>query len=208
MKASRLSKLKNAIRTVNSLRQKAGNTVSYAQARHIPMKLAGGVSMADAERIMTGLNAVNYSRKNWFRLEVSSKLTSPEVAQMIGDCTTSVEFGLGGSVSSERRMIGGLRSDAVTGREPVDLRIVCRDVDRGTIKAWFHAHAELCASRDGTVGLPGDYAITITIEHMPGSGQYATTLKVRPVSLDVSLDRGDGSLEELHMQFTEIDNWA
>ncbi|MOA49877.1 hypothetical protein D3C78_1728180 [compost metagenome] len=93
--------------------------------------------------------------------------------------------------------------------EAVELRITTLDDRAGSLKRWFENHAAAVAARDGTVGVPANYAITFTIQHafvgdakgFEGKGLY------RPVSYEVGLSRREDALEEIQMTFTQLDTF-
>ena len=169
--------------------------------------LYGGISPAEAKRIHSQVISTRRAKKNLFLISVSSPLQGDFSSQFNLFCVDINHTPF--NISGDKTKVGGAYLDMPAGSEPDELRITTLEDQRGTLKRWFEAHAAAVAARDGTVGVPGQYAITFTIEHafvgaaggVTGKGMY------RPVTYDVSLSRREDALEEIQMTFTQIDTF-
>jgi hypothetical protein len=115
-------------------------------------------------------------------------------------------------VAGEKRRVGGAVIDAVQGAEHVELRLTTIDDQQGTLKRWFAAHHGAAAARDGTVGVPDSYAITIKVVHAfitrgSNRGGYEDVGMFRPANMAVSLSRREDGLEEVQMSFSQLDTF-
>jgi hypothetical protein len=112
------------------------------------------------------------------------------------------------SLGGEKVVVGGLSLDKLHGREPVEVEITTLDDETGTLKRWFAGKLKQAAPGNGTVGLPDDYCIRVTIYHATGKATaqaFGTHLRMRPVSIQHDLSRSDSDLERLRMTFTQFD---
>lgn len=175
-----------------------------------PTPLFGGISPTEAKRIYDEMRGQRLSKKNLWLIEVSSRLQG-DASQRFNLFATEVEyepFVLAG----EKRRVGGAVVDAVQGAEPVELRLTTMDDQTGSLKKWFAAHHGAAASRDGTVGVPDAYAITIKVVHSfitrdSNRGGYEDIGLFRPVNLSVSLSRREDGLQEVQMTFSQLDTF-
>lgn len=175
-----------------------------------PTPLFGGISPTEAKRIYDEMRGQRLSKKNLWLIEVSSRLQG-DASQRFNLFATEVEyepFVLAG----EKRRVGGAVVDAVQGAEPVELRLTTMDDQTGSLKKWFAAHHGAAASRDGTVGVPDTYAITIKVVHSfitrdSNRGGYEDIGLFRPVNLSVSLSRREDGLQEVQMTFSQLDTF-
>lgn len=175
-----------------------------------PTPLFGGISPTEAKRIYDEMRGQRLSKKNLWLIEVSSHLQG-DASQRFNLFATEVEyepFVLAG----EKRRVGGAVVDAVQGAEPVELRLTTMDDQTGSLKKWFAAHHGAAASRDGTVGVPDTYAITIKVVHSfitrdSNRGGYEDIGLFRPVNLSVSLSRREDGLQEVQMTFSQLDTF-
>lgn len=176
-----------------------------------PTPLWGGISPTEAKRIYDEVRGENHSKKNLWLIEVSSSL-SGDMSQRFNIFATEVDYSPF-IVAGDKRRVGGAVVDAVQGAEPVELRLTTMDDQDGNIKRWFAEHHAAAAPRDGTVGVPDSYAITIKVVHsfitresVRGSG-YEDIGLFRPVNLDVSLSRREDGLQEIQMTFSQLDTF-
>lgn len=177
-----------------------------------PTPLFGGITPLEAKRIYDEMRGARLSKKNLFLIEVSSKRWGETVSPWFNMFTTDLDYSPY-IIAGEKRRVGGSVVDSVQGSEPVDLRITTMDDQFGVIKGWFEDHHADVAARDGTVGLPGSYAIKFKIVHSfitreSDMGGYRSIGLFRPVSLEVNLSRREDGLQEVQMAFSQIDTFV
>lgn len=175
--------------------------------------LLGGISPAEAKRIYDEVRGERLSKKNLWLLEVTSRLGGGgmNMPDRFNLFSTEVEYSPF-IIAGDKHRVGGAVIDGVQGSEPVELRLTTLDDDTGSLKRWFAAHHGAAAARDGTLGKPDSYAITIKVVHSfitAGSnrGGYEDIGLFRPVNLDVSLSRREDGLQELLMTFSQLDTF-
>jgi hypothetical protein len=174
-----------------------------------PTPLFGGISPSEAKQIFDKMNSYSLAKKNLWLLELTSNLSN--LADRFNLFATELEYEPF-NVAGEKHRIGGAVADSVQGAEPVELRLTTLDDQTGTLKRWFANHHEAVARRDGTVGLPGTYAVKIKVVHSfitrdSNKGGYEDVGLFRPVNLAVSLSRREDGLQELQMSFTQLDTF-
>ncbi|WMC11771.1 hypothetical protein PU634_05230 [Oceanimonas pelagia] len=169
--------------------------------------LYGGISPGEARQIHSEATTTGKAKKNLFLVKVSSLLQGDFSRQFNLFCVDIEHTPF--IVSGDKFKVGAAFVDMPNASEVDELRITTLDDKRGTMKRWFEDHAAAVAARDGTVGVPGQYAITFTIEHafVGELGGFKGKGLFRPVSYDVSLSRRDDALEEIQMTFTQIDTF-
>ena len=109
-----------------------------------------------------------------------------------------------GPIADDRAAEGQRRLD--------ELRLTTIDDQQGTLKRWFAAHHGAAAPRDGTVGVPDSYAITIKVVHAfitrgSNRGGYEDIGMFRPANMALSLSRREDGLEEVQMSFSQLDTF-
>ncbi|MDT4801543.1 hypothetical protein FQZ97_342510 [compost metagenome] len=169
--------------------------------------LYGGITPTEAKRIYSEAISARRAKKNLFLLKVSSPV-SGDFSQTFNLFCTDIDLNPM-NITGEKRRVGAAMVDCVQSSEAVELRITTMDDKAGSLKSWFESHAAAVAARDGTVGVPANYAITFTIQHafvgdakgFEGKGLY------RPVSYEVGLSRREDALEEIQMTFTQLDTF-
>lgn len=112
------------------------------------------------------------------------------------------------SLGGEKVVVGGLSLDKLHGREPVEVEITTMDDEVGTIKRWFTGKIKQASPGNGTVGLPDDYCIRLTIYHGTGNATakaFGTHLRLRPVAIQYDLSRSESDLERIRLTFTQFD---
>lgn len=171
-----------------------------SRLRRKGLQSLSGLSLLDVQQMATQQAATDFARKNHWYIEVQGQRKFIMWA-------TDVEYNIG-TLRGERRVFGGVSIDNVQGHEPIEMRITCMDDAQGTIKSWFRDAMNKCAHKDGTVGVPGAYGLKIKVVH--GSVRntndgFFTSKLYRPVSVESSLSRREGGLEELQMTFTELE---
>lgn len=175
--------------------------------------LLGGISAREAKRIYDQVRGERLAKKNLWLLEVTSALNngSMNMPDRFNLFATEVEYAPF-IVAGDKHRVGGAVIDAVQGAEPIELRMTTLDDQAGSLKMWFEHHAAAVAAKDGTVGVPANYAIRIKLVHSfitPESnrGGYQSIGLFRPISLDVSLSRREDGLQELAMAFSQLDTF-
>ncbi|MGL5224206.1 MAG: hypothetical protein ACRC8Q_02530 [Aeromonas sp.] len=190
-------------------RLSTGGDVTASNARFMGTAnpLYGGITPAEAKRIHSQVISTKRAKKNLFLLSVSSLLKGDFSQQFNLFCVEISHTPF--NISGDKTKVGASYLDMPSGSEADELRITTLDDKRGTLKRWFEDHAAAVAARDGSVGLPGQYAITFTIEHafVGESGGFTGKGLYRPVTYDVSLSRREDALEEIQMTFTQIDTF-
>jgi hypothetical protein len=178
-----------------------------------PTPCFGGISPAEAKQIYDSIRNTPLAKKNLWLLEITSRLNYPLESQRFNLYATEIEFEPCIVVGDKQR-VGGAVVDTITGNEAVEMRITTIDDKTGTFKHWFDAHKEAVAHRDGTVGLPNEYAITIKIAHSYitrataiAGGAYEDIGLFRPVNRSTALSRREDGLEEVQMTFAQMDTF-
>ena len=169
--------------------------------------LYGGITPSEAKRIYQEAIDTGRAKKNLFLLKVQSALAGDFSHEFNLFCT-DIDRGPH-EVSGAKVRAGAAQLDTLTQAEPVVLRITTMDDRAGTLKRWFEAHLEAMAARDGSFGVPADYAVTITIQHafVGDIGGYASRTLCRAQSYEVGLSRREDAMEELQMTFTQLDTF-
>lgn len=195
---------------LNDLLPGMGGVASQAMYWGSPTPLLGGISPTEARNIYEDMRSQRFAKKNLWLLEVSSRLKG-DMSQRFNLFATEVEYEPF-IITGEKRRVGGAVIDAVQGSEPVELRLTTIDDQQGTLKRWFAAHHGAASARDGTVGVPDSYAITIKVVHAfitrgSNRGGYEDIGLFRPVNMAVSLSRREDGLEEVQMSFSQLDTF-
>lgn len=175
-----------------------------------PTPVFGGISPREAMQLHGEMHDQSLVKKNLFLIEVSSPLMG-DVSQRLNMFSIELDYAPL-IISGEKRRIGAASVDSVQSADPVELRMTTMDDKLGTVKRWFEAHCMAAAPADGTVGVPGSYAIRIKIVHAfitQGSnwGGYKNVGLFRPANLEVSLSRREDALQELQMTFVQLDTF-
>ena len=175
-----------------------------------PTPVFGGITASEARQILEEMGDQRLAKKNLFLIEVSSPLMG-DVSQRLNMFCTELDFSPL-TISGEKRKIGSASVDIVQSADPVELRMTTLDDKLGTVKRWFEAHCMAAAAADGTVGVPGVYAVKIKIVHafitqVSNWGGYKNIGLFRPANLEVSLSRREDALQELQMTFAQLDTF-
>ena len=189
---------------IGGIMQWAGSQTRY-WSKSSP--LYGGITPTEAKNIYSEVINTKRAKKNLFLIEVSSPLMGDFSSTFNLFCTDIEHNPI--SISGEKAKVGSAFVDIVNGSDPDELRITTLDDKKGTLKKWFEQHAAAAAARDGTVGVPGTYAITFTIKHafVGTTSGFKSRGLFRAASYDVSLSRREDALEEVQMTFTQIDTF-
>jgi hypothetical protein len=190
-----------------------GGAASQAAFLGTPTPLLGGISPAEAKSIYAQVRGERRAKKNLWLLEVTSRLAGGalNMPDRFNLFATEVEYAPY-IIAGDKTRVGGAVVDCAQGSEPVDMRLTTMDDESGSLKRWFEAHHAAVAARDGTLGVPDEYAIRIRVVHSfitPGSnrGGYESVGLFRPVNLDLSLSRREDGLQELQMSFSQLDTF-
>jgi len=188
-----------------------GDLASQAMYWGSPTPLFGGISPSEAKRIYDAMRGEQFSKKNLWLLEVKSAMTGDVWNERFNLFATELEYSPF-IIAGDKSRVGGSVVDMAQGCEPVELRLTTLDDAAGSVKQWFAAHHAAVAAHDGTVGVPGDYAITFKIVHAfitreSDFGGFQDIGLFRPVTLDVSLSRREDGLQEVQMVFSQLDTF-
>jgi len=188
-----------------------GDLASQAAYWGRPTPLFGGISPREARRIYDAMRGERFAKKNLWLLEVKSALTGDVWNERFNLFATELEYAPY-IIAGDKARVGGAVVDTVQGAEPVELRLTTLDDATGSVKLWFAAHHSATAARDGSVGVPGDYAITFKIVHASitresNVGSHEDMGLFRPVNLDVNLSRREDGLQEVQMTFSQLDTF-
>lgn len=175
-----------------------------------PTPVFGGITPAEARQILEETGEQRFAKKNLFLVEVSSPLMG-DVSQRLNMFCTELDYSPL-AISGEKRKVGAASVDIVQSTDPTELRMTTLDDKLGTVKRWFESHCIAAAAADGTVGVPGVYAIKINIVHAfitqdSNWGGYKNIGLFRPANLEVGLSRREDALQELQMTFSQLDTF-
>jgi hypothetical protein len=184
-----------------------------------PNKLMGGITPERARKLHDQQMAMTYAKENLFLLQVVEHRTSREenawknAGQLFNMFAIDLSYSPS-TISGNPIKIGGATIDGVSSSEPVDLRVTTYDDERGSLKQWFEAKANQVVRSDGTHGLPVDYLVRINIVHQFVDPQapipdwvYHGEYLMRPVNMDVELNRSGHDLAKLTMSFHQHDTF-
>jgi hypothetical protein len=176
--------------------------------------LVGGISLADAKAIFDQTSKIEYARKNLFHLQIEDLKPSKESPAHINLFATDVGYSPW-TITGDAVRIGTGYMDTVQGSEPVEMQVTTMDDAGGTIKRWFEERASLIGHADGTVGLPIEYLMRVTVTHaVIGSeaigAQFAKkdVYIMRPGNIQFEKSRREQALEELQMTFVQFDTFS
>ena len=112
----------------------------------------------------------------------------------------------------DHTQLGASFVDRANGRQPIEMNLTTMDDERGSLKLWFDAKMEQVAKRDGTFGLPVQYAVEIEVVHAIPSDQvenshlaYRRMHLMRATSVQHDLSRRDQAVAEVQMTFAQVD---
>lgn len=167
----------------------------------------GGITPAEAKRIHAEAIDTKRAKKNLFLLKVSSELQGDFSQEFNLFCTDIEHTPL--ILAGDRVQIGAAAIDLPNANEVDEMRITTLDDRNGTIKKWMAKQGAAVAARDGTMGIPAQYAITITIQHafIGDSKGFETKGLYRAVTYESSLSRREDGLEEITLSFTQLDTF-
>lgn len=191
----------------SGIADKALGKFGVRNSSHIRSQLYGGISAADAKRIHSEAISTRRAKKNLFLLKVGSAMEGDFSHEFNLFCTDIEHAPV--IIVGDRSQIGGAVVDLPNANEVDEMRITTLDDRNGTMKKWFERHGAAVVARDGTVGVPASYAITITIEHafVGNTKGFESKGLFRAVTYESSLSRREDSLEEITMSFTQLDTF-
>jgi len=172
-----------------------------------------GLSPKQALRLYQQQRSLIPVKKNIWLLEITSALAggTANVPDRFNLLALELDYSPFVIVGDKKRP-GAAVVDSVQGQEAVELRLTCLDDETGNLKHWFAAHHGAMVARDGTVGVPADYAVRIKIVYgaitrASAAHAYQDLGLFRPVSLESSLSRREDAPAELQMTFTQLDTF-
>ena len=180
-----------------------GRTNLFSEGGNV---ILAGQSWSSQVQMFEEASSVQRERANLWHIGIEpiAKLSAPRVNLLATEVSfNNVQLGY------ELVKIGGGFTQAPTGVDPTELRLVCYDVG-GEIKTWFDRLAALAVHADGTFGVPTEYANTITVTHgavEEGRG-YSKGWVLLPVSCEVNLSRSTDEFTALNLSFTQFDNFG
>lgn len=194
--------------------QPAGPTGSQASP-WTAAPLYGGMTLERYRQLFVESAMTARSWKNLFHVSIAEykpSRESPAGAGPINLLAVDVSFApctMPGDVVN----IGAANVDRLESTERVELRLTTFDDDRGSLKRWFIAKCDQAAHLDGTMGLPVDYLLTVTVIEMDPLGTSAPDERMhhkfimRPTNTEVELSRRSPELQEVPMAFVQFDTF-
>lgn len=173
--------------------------------------MLGGGSMNNAREIMERVLTAGHVHKNLFLLEVSS-FSEGDASSLFNLFAVDVDYDPF-NIAGDKQRVGGATVDRVNGQEAVEMRFTTFDNQAGELKQFWARHHAAAVARDGTVGVPADYAIRIKLMHgiveggAPQASAYADEGLFRVQSMSVSNSRREPGLQELQMTFSQLDSF-
>ena len=173
--------------------------------------LFGGVSLEEAKRVHDELVNAGHSRKNLFVLEVQS-FAEGDMSAIFNMFAVDVDYEPF-NLAADKQRVGGAVVDIVTGQEAVEMRMTMFDNTAGDLRRFFARHHAAIAARDGTVGVPADYALRIKLLHGVVAGgkllasAYADEGLFRLTTLSNSQSRREQALQEIQLTFSQLDTF-
>ncbi|NDY89705.1 hypothetical protein [Ideonella livida] len=129
---------------------------------------SAAVSFAALAELMGRIERVSLAWSSLYRIEVreaSSVGMSGQAGPLLGLLAQSVSFG-SRTIVGEATPLGGGYRDSPTGGQGTQIRVTTLDDSAGTLQRWFEAKADQVIHPDGTVGLPKDYLLAITVARL------------------------------------------
>lgn len=168
--------------------------------------IMAGQSWSSLLQMYEEASGVSRERTNLWHIGVDpvGKIRAPRVNLLSTEVTyNSVQLGW------EPVKIGSGFTVAPTGNDPVELRIVCYDVD-GEIKSWFDQLKATATPQDGSFAVPSDYTNTITVTHgaVEEHRGYSKSWVMVPVSCEVNLSRSTDEFTALNLTFMQHDSFG
>jgi hypothetical protein len=196
-----------------------GNGLSGSAAAKLgKLRLLGGISLKEAERIAAEVQSTNYSKKNLWFLEIVEATGSEtpgyeDISRAFNMFATDVSYS-DESIASEGKAVGMSAIDLINGIERTEMRITTYDDARGTIRGWFDARRARVAHKDGTLGVPREYLVKIFVSQSATDetgaalfGSFKRVFVVRPTSIEHELSRTEDGLQQIQMTFSQFDTF-
>lgn len=174
--------------------------------------LTGGINLKNYAKIMDEFMSIDLARRNLFMFSAVNLTTgtAPEMNMLVQSYSYS-PF----TVRGDAVQIGAGSMDNVTGVEPMQLTVTTLDDVGGSVKTWFKNLKRQMAPGDGTVGLPLDYLVRVTVTHAFASNDaknagraYIDSFVCRPNSIEFEGDRRDDGMQEITLSFVEFDTFT
>ena len=177
-----------------------------------PHELSGGLTLDNYRQVMNEFQEIDLARKNLFMVNAVNVTsgTAPNLNMFVIDYSAS-PF----TVRGDPVLMGAGSFDNVTGIEAVRLTLTTLDDVGGSIKTWFKNLKYQMAPGDGTVGLPLDYLVRITITSAFADSDadnaewaYVDSWVMRPESIQSEGSRRDDGMQELQLSFIQWDTFT
>lgn len=175
-------------------------------------EVTGGLNLKNYRKVMDEFHDIDLARKNLFMVNVVNVTsgTAPDINMFVIDYSAS-PF----TVRGDQVLLGSGSFDNVTGIEVARLTLTTFDDVGGSIKTWFKNLKRLMAPGDGTVGLPLDYLVRITITSAfadsdadGADSAYIDSWVMRPESIQNEGSRRDDGMQELQLSFVQWDTFT
>lgn len=177
--------------------------------------LIGGITLEEARAIFEQTRKIEYARKNLFCIQIEDLNPSwQESPALINMFATDVSYAPW-TITGDAVRIGSGYMDTVQAAERVEMRVTTMDDAAGSLKKWFEERSLLIGHADGTIGLPVDYLVRVTVTHAV-IGDNAIGAKsakkdvfiMRPGNIEYDLSRRDQAMSELQMTFVQFDTFC
>lgn len=174
--------------------------------------LTGGLNYKNYWNVIEKFQDIDLARKNLFLFNAVNlgTGTAPDMNMFVIDYSTS-SF----TVRGDAVIVGAGSFDNVTGVEVVRLRVTTMDDVGGSVKTWFKNLKHQVAPGDGTVGLPMDYLLRVTITHAfadsdadNADSAYVDSFVMRPEAIEYEGSRRDDGMQELQISFVQWDTFT
>lgn len=191
--------------------------------RSKPLPNLGGLSLRDAQKNADKALRQRFARRNFFNVTVQKHADSEGVKAFPAFSFLAVEASYTDhQLTGEKRRVGAAQADSLQSREAVELQLITYDTADGQIKRLLRGMSASAVNQDGTVGVPFDYALIITLEHAFAKADSvepnqagATARKshidrylMRLALADYGgLSRRDNGLQELNLTFQQLDTF-
>lgn len=177
-----------------------------------PSQLIGGITMADARRLMEDHAATDFAKKNLWCIRVRNIQGGDPLDINLFAIDVSYP---GFTVQGDAVQVGSGSFDSVTNSERREMRITTLDDSVGTVRRWFKDRHDAMCHADGTFGLPVEFVFKVDVLHAYISEQidgaaeaWVDSFVMRPGALDVELSRREDAMQEIQMTFVQWDTFA
>ena len=116
------------------------------------------------------------------------------------------------NIANENTAISGsgLQLSSLGVRENMLLNVSCYDRPDGLIRRWLLAKSYQMIARDGTYGVPADYALVLSLRSAPDYGGFTDLMEIRPIVKLVSVNFShdvEGGMLMLNTVFAQLDSF-